>query len=226
MPTESNTSAPPPPITPQVGIIKCSICGSASTSMPSRGGVGEGVVILGEEIERICGSCVRSEERNGLGLDNTVGVMERIGIGIDDGEPQRMDVQATTIPQDPLDVAIPFPLPTYAQPLAQTQNNPLQSQSLPTHTPRPWTTTNPSTDSQPRTQSIIQGNEKSTTTHDEQDDISPNPLLDVTKMRIPSIGRGALYPGSTFRGTQTSGRSSYEVQVNFLVRHPPPTPIP
>ncbi|EIW66431.1 hypothetical protein M231_02332 [Tremella mesenterica] len=44
----------------------------------------------------------------------------------------------------------------------------------------------------------------------------PDPLLDITSTRIPSIGRGALHPGSIFRGTQTSGRSAYDVEVKLL----------
>lgn len=45
----------------------------------------------------------------------------------------------------------------------------------------------------------------------------PNPLLDVTSARMPSEGRGALHAGSIFRGTQTSGRSAYEVEVELQV---------
>ena len=44
----------------------------------------------------------------------------------------------------------------------------------------------------------------------------PNPLLDIGRLRRPSQGRGTLYPGSIFRGKQTSGRSSYEVEVRIL----------
>lgn len=44
-----------------------------------------------------------------------------------------------------------------------------------------------------------------------------NPLLEVGKIKMPSIGRGCLFPGSVFKGKQTSGRSSYEVEVRILV---------
>jgi hypothetical protein len=44
----------------------------------------------------------------------------------------------------------------------------------------------------------------------------PNPLLDIARLRRSSHGRGTLYPGSVFRGKQTSGRSSYEVEVRIL----------
>ncbi len=48
-------------------------------------------------------------------------------------------------------------------------------------------------------------------------ELLPNPLLDIARLRIPSKGRGALAPGAVFRGTQTSGRSSYEVEVRIVV---------
>ncbi|GHJ86576.1 hypothetical protein NliqN6_2978 [Naganishia liquefaciens] len=44
----------------------------------------------------------------------------------------------------------------------------------------------------------------------------PNPLLEVGRVKVPSIGRGCLFPGSVFKGKQTSGRSSYEVEVRIL----------
>jgi hypothetical protein len=48
-------------------------------------------------------------------------------------------------------------------------------------------------------------------------EVHPNPLLDISRLRVPSKGRGVLQPGALFRGTQTSGRSSYEVEVRILV---------
>jgi hypothetical protein len=47
-------------------------------------------------------------------------------------------------------------------------------------------------------------------------EVHPNPLLDISRLRVPSKGRGVLQPGALFRGTQTSGRSSYEVEVRIL----------
>ncbi len=47
---------------------------------------------------------------------------------------------------------------------------------------------------------------------------APDPLLDIARLRVPSAGRGVLRPGALFRGTQTSGRSSYDVEVRILVR--------
>lgn len=44
-----------------------------------------------------------------------------------------------------------------------------------------------------------------------------NPLVDIRRLERPSTrSRGTLYPSSLFRGKQTSGRSSYDVQVRIL----------
>lgn len=45
------------------------------------------------------------------------------------------------------------------------------------------------------------------------------PLLCATvadRCRVPFRGNSCLYPGSTFRGTQTSGRSSYDVEARIV----------
>jgi hypothetical protein len=47
---------------------------------------------------------------------------------------------------------------------------------------------------------------------------SPNPLLDITHIRVRVQGHHCLYPGAVFQGTQKSGRNSYEVNVNIVVR--------
>ena len=51
----------------------------------------------------------------------------------------------------------------------------------------------------------------------EADDDYPDPLADVTRLRVRSKGHKCLYPGATFEGTQKSGRTSYEVQVTIVV---------
>ena len=45
----------------------------------------------------------------------------------------------------------------------------------------------------------------------------PDPLLDITRLRVPSHSYGCLYPGSRFQGTQKSGRNSYDVTVTIVV---------
>jgi len=49
---------------------------------------------------------------------------------------------------------------------------------------------------------------------------SPNPLVDITRLRVRSPTHHCLYPGATFTGTQKSGRSSYDVNVTIVVRVP------
>lgn len=44
----------------------------------------------------------------------------------------------------------------------------------------------------------------------------PDPTADVSRLRMPPRGRGCLYPGALFRGTQKSGTLSYDVTVEIL----------
>jgi len=46
---------------------------------------------------------------------------------------------------------------------------------------------------------------------------SPDPLVDITHIRVRSQGHHCLYPGAVFQGTQKSGRNSYDVTVNIVV---------
>ncbi|TFY64876.1 hypothetical protein EVJ58_g2339 [Rhodofomes roseus] len=45
---------------------------------------------------------------------------------------------------------------------------------------------------------------------------SPDPLSDITRLRVRSQGHHCLYPGATFQGTQKSGRNSYDVNVTIV----------
>ncbi|OSD01544.1 hypothetical protein PYCCODRAFT_1452632 [Trametes coccinea BRFM310] len=45
---------------------------------------------------------------------------------------------------------------------------------------------------------------------------APDPLLDITRLRVRSQGHHCLYPGATFQGTQKSGRNSYDVNVTIV----------
>ena len=49
--------------------------------------------------------------------------------------------------------------------------------------------------------------------HDEY----PDPMVDITRLRVRSNGYKCLYPGATFQGTQKSGRNSYDVNVTIVV---------
>jgi len=45
---------------------------------------------------------------------------------------------------------------------------------------------------------------------------SPDPLVDITRIRVRSQGHHCLYPGASFQGTQKSGRNSYDVNVTIV----------
>ncbi|TFK88095.1 hypothetical protein K466DRAFT_489647 [Polyporus arcularius HHB13444] len=45
---------------------------------------------------------------------------------------------------------------------------------------------------------------------------APDPLTDITRLRVRSQGHHCLYPGATFKGTQKSGRNSYDVNVTIV----------
>ena len=48
------------------------------------------------------------------------------------------------------------------------------------------------------------------------DPYKPDPLVELSRLRNPPKGRGCLYPGATFNGTQKSGRNSYDVTVRVV----------
>lgn len=48
------------------------------------------------------------------------------------------------------------------------------------------------------------------------DPYKPDPLAELSRLRTPPKGRGCLYPGATFNGTQKSGRNSYDVTVRIV----------
>lgn len=97
------------------------------------------------------------------------------------------------------------------------------SQSLPNQHIRSWTSSPSSTinasSSSRVSQPIPPPRETSAETSRSDNERLPNPLLDVCRARMPSGGRGALHAGAIFRGTQTSGRSAYEVEVQLMVSY-------
>ena len=46
---------------------------------------------------------------------------------------------------------------------------------------------------------------------------TPDPYIDITRIRMRSQGHHCLYAGATFQGTQKSGRNSYDVTVSIVV---------
>jgi hypothetical protein len=54
--------------------------------------------------------------------------------------------------------------------------------------------------------------------HDTSSTLCPDPLSDITRLRVRSQRYHCLYPGASFQGTQKSGRNSYDVNVTIVVR--------
>ncbi|TXT16087.1 hypothetical protein VHUM_00590 [Vanrija humicola] len=94
--------------------------------------------------------------------------------------------------------------------ISTSPSPPLHSKSLPAANAAPWA-------------SFRAGKEKpkefASAVPEQEEECAPNPLLDVTRLRVPSSTYGCLYPGSKFHGTQSSGRSEYEVDVTIVDVH-------
>lgn len=241
MPAESSTSfeaAESSTSANTIGTIKCSHCGDNSPlstdSNLSGQAEGQGVVILDEEIERICASCWRTaqaqegrDERDGLDRNEAEEEERRrqvevdigsIGLGLRgmemnerSGDENRRTSTTTTNYSQPVSIHIgaqPIPNTEF---LANTYSG-SQSYSLPSQHTRPWNTHPPNIKIPPIREETLFSPKAPY-----QEDRPYNPLLDTGKSRVSNLGRGALYPGSTFKGTQTSGRSAYDVEVRFLV---------
>ncbi len=50
-----------------------------------------------------------------------------------------------------------------------------------------------------------------------QHSLTPDPYIDITRIRMRSQSHHCLYPGASFQGTQKSGRNSYDVTVSIVV---------
>lgn len=53
-------------------------------------------------------------------------------------------------------------------------------------------------------------------TKGDKNDGYPDPIADISRLRVRSKGHKCLYPGARFEGTQKSGRNSYDVNVNIV----------
>lgn len=212
MPTESAIPQPTPPTqslnlpSTTAGAIKCSLCGSGGlSSSPQRSN--DGIVLLNDPIERICGACVRAQDirRRMEEAVANVGEDVAIGMGLRGGRlkedavdtPARAELGATSEDEvsDGRDKPESTRLPSPIEP------QPPSIEAIPSWTPDTRESPSPATDE----------------IHAPVKDVVPNTLLDLLQSRINSNGKGALYPGASFKGTQTSGRSAYEVEVKIAV---------
>ncbi|WWC96825.1 hypothetical protein V866_003700 [Kwoniella sp. B9012] len=247
MPTESTPSISLPPTNPlslSQGVIKCSICGNGNliSGSSTNTSMNEGIVVLSDPIERICGRCVNArrigtavvevdtseldleqDKLNSSSIDQGVDLGSSLGLGLGLGL-RGIDLNErseSTISNDTQEDSSRESTPSDSstrrceEESSTPPRNRLDnfSRSLPTHHPRPWKTTLKPIRTEP---SIPPTPECTTSINVQEDETPPNPLLDLTRTRVPSIGRGALYPGSIFKGTQTSGRSAYEVEIQFV----------
>ncbi|WVN87193.1 uncharacterized protein L203_102370 [Cryptococcus depauperatus CBS 7841] len=234
MPAEQNPSQPPTlPPTPS-SILKCSLCGSRIlNSILVAVSAGECMGELEETSsgERVCLSCADSlgmaanSRTNGETAERTTAprTMDSLHVETMLVSAEHQDVKESGIPealtmsslatampcQSPAQLApawtnvqksalelLKAPLPSYGAAAHETVGEEQWSASkhlslwpVPASIPRSWL--NPVEES-----------------HDYS--------LSMTAVRAPCIGRGDLYPGSVFKGSQTSGRSSYEVEIRIL----------
>jgi hypothetical protein len=116
--------------------------------------------------------------------------------------------------------------PPSQAPFHPSSMSPALPRSLPAMATRPWTTsTNAKTTPSASAYTAhpapsVSGGKGHRAAYDaaKAADKPYQPLLDITSERVSNTGKGALYAGSVFRGTQTSGRSAYDVEIRFLVR--------
>ncbi|WVO24333.1 uncharacterized protein IAS62_005697 [Cryptococcus decagattii] len=224
MPTESTPSELPLP-TPHTpgGVVKCSICGignlSQPVSVPVSDYFGGSAIEFGERVCRRCAvarghgeSDIQSQSHNEnqsrdreRGCEKESEMRERGRGGMkQESERPPDDVHEENETAERKDIVHDLKIPTL-------------SQSLPSQLARPWTTSKPASSSSSDARGLTPPpKSEATNRRKEKIDQPPNPLLDITRMRVRSVGRGPLYPGSVFEGTQTSGRSAYDVEVKFL----------
>lgn len=223
--------------------IKCSHCWAFPLDRQ------DGIVIVGPAdvaTERVCARCVRAHKEDasparlgtlGLRLDDnnyrwipsvnpaadctafTVSVMDLASLAPSPPPPVATSPSTPLLPLPDVDELAPLPptsplgIPTRqvsSLSISTSPSPPLHSKSLPAASAAPWA-------------SFRAGKEKKSkeiaNVVPEQEECAPNPLLDVTRLRVPSSTYGCLYPGSKFHGTQSSGRSEYEVDVTIVDVH-------
>ncbi|CAK9785493.1 hypothetical protein CC85DRAFT_276393 [Cutaneotrichosporon oleaginosum] len=219
MPTET-ADRPDPPLP---ATLKCAECGAASL------GPTDGVIILGETMERVCAACVRA--RGGthafvpgvpppapdLDLDiSGLRVSPQRAVVIDLAAASRLRPRCrrdSTPTPSPASSSASLPVPSELQatampvpartPEAPEPADPQIAKSLPAARTSPWgATTAPRSVPTPLPAPAAES--------------GANPLLDVGRARLRSDPRGCLYPGAIFKGTQRSGRSAYDVEIRLL----------
>ncbi|EKC99132.1 hypothetical protein A1Q2_06536 [Trichosporon asahii var. asahii CBS 8904] len=224
------------PSLPTPSSLKCTWCGAASS------GQADGIIFLGQQMERVCATCMRTDQfelggiTTGLGLDlagssNLVAaspssafdfsrlrdaIRARGAASESKNEDGAASSSSPASPQEPTPAAsvtplvIPGSARAPASPTEETaaESPTLHSKSLPAARTAPWATANP-------TRNAHAVAPMTPAKRDTVEERASNPLLEVGSRGVPSTARGCLYPGSVFRGTQSSGRNSYDVQIQI-----------
>ncbi len=112
----------------------------------------------------------------------------------------------STYDQEPSDTQRPAPPPppSFASKLS----------SLSVHTPTTTVSSSQPLQSHAPTVPVANPNRR----HTALVSLSPNPLTDITRLRVRHPGSPLSLPGCLLQGTQKSGRNSYDVTVTIVVR--------
>lgn len=237
MPSEATTASSstlPTSLSDPATLLKCTLCGISQ----AQDGSARPEATIGEQRQSgqtLCEGCLRTIAVTNASVESLsdppllAAVIELEADNVESETSRRWSrsptesetINETTQTPPRLLLAPAHPIPpvpiSYASAISSqspTSPRPLGPHSLPVPIPRPWST---STTVLP----FVPSTTRSSPTEQSPGEEKPgNPLLDVAHLRVPSVGRGCLYPGSVFRGTQTSGRSAYEVEVKLLVSLP------
>ncbi|WVQ77363.1 hypothetical protein IAR50_007048 [Cryptococcus sp. DSM 104548] len=239
MPTES--TFPPttlPPTTPDTAILKCSLCGAPNPSstvlVPTSDCIGLSDPDHGE---RVCSECAvlmgvrsaalpvegrdqqvvgqtherledtevvedvveaSSERLGGVRTEDEPGGDLGIGVAADTVEPQRPPLVSSESP--PIAPLRPQHIPSSSSPTSPSASLSSPPKAIPQTGSKP----------KPETISLID------IWNANRDEGPPHRINQVAKLRQPNVCRCAVYPGSVFKGKQTSGRSSYDVEIRFI----------
>ena len=135
-----------------------------------------------------------------------------------------VSVPSTTRQPTPTNPAIPLPVATPSLDRTHPKRAPIPSQICPStfveptlSLPRPASPYRPSRTTSTTTPQLVSHSSRDTTRNADAAYPDPDPLVDITRLRIRPRGFKCLQPGATFKGVQKSGRSSYDVNVTLLV---------
>lgn len=163
----------------------------------------------------VCAACLQPPDHVSSPSDTRYLRID-IDLTMADGTGTAVEDDRVHLPRGSYQSAAPEPL-SIAIPKVRKSPIPLKSASLPASAfNKPFSSILPSqTNSHPTSSTTIVSPSTST--------VRPpysSPHTDITRLRVKHQNHHCLYPGSTFSGTQKSGKNSYEVNVTIVVRIP------